>query len=135
MLSRTNSAQRGLDLLKLWMANMHYIISVPHYIPRLLPMLFLLHFRCWHYKLGHLSPNKFVALQKQLLYNIKSTYNKNCTICLLAKQKKLPDSLSSSKSIAMFDLLHMDIWGPFSFTLSHEHRLFLTVVDDFLRHT
>ena len=35
----------------------------------------------------------------------------------------------------IFELIHLDIWGPFSVASVHGHRYFLTVIDDFSRHT
>jgi hypothetical protein len=58
-----------------------------------------------------------------------------CDVCHLAKQKKLSYQLSTSQSTRCFELLHMDIWGPYSTTTVHGHKYFLTIVDDFSRFT
>jgi len=34
----------------------------------------------------------------------------------------------------MFDLVHVDIWGPFSTDYIHRFRYFLTILDDYSRH-
>ena len=55
--------------------------------------------------------------------------------CHLAKQHKLPFQLSKSFSKSVFDLIHIDIWGPLDVPSIQGHRYFLTIVDDFSRHT
>jgi len=32
-------------------------------------------------------------------------------------------------------LIHVDIWGPYSIPSIHGHKYFLTIVDDYSRHT
>jgi len=61
--------------------------------------------------------------------------NSICEICPLAKQKRLPFSLSVNKSIEAFQLIHIDIWGPFSVTSYSGYQFFLTIVDDYSRFT
>jgi hypothetical protein len=57
-----------------------------------------------------------------------------CDICHYAKHKKLPFSSSLSHASANFELLHMDIWGPLSTSSLHNHKYFLTIVDDHSRY-
>ena len=47
----------------------------------------------------------------------------NCSICLKAKQTRLPFPLSIIKSHSPFNLLHSDIWGPHK-TPTHFGKLF-----------
>jgi len=77
----------------------------------------------WHFRLGHVS-NKSLDVIKNKFPFVK--YNKSfiCDICHFAKQKKLPFPLSSSKSKKCFDLIHVDVWGPYSFTSIHGHKYF-----------
>jgi len=90
----------------------------------------------WHFRLGHVS-NKSLDVIKIKFPFVK--YNKSfiCDICHFAKQKKkkLSFSLSSSKSKKCFDLIHVDVWRPYSFTLIHGHKYFFTIVDDYSRYT
>lgn len=51
------------------------------------------------------------------------------------KQCKLPFPVSSSHSNSPFDLIHLDIWGPYKITTSNGCKYFLTLVDDFSRTT
>ncbi|PNX95813.1 retrovirus-related Pol polyprotein from transposon TNT 1-94 [Trifolium pratense] len=89
----------------------------------------------WHFRFGHTSQHRLEQMQ-QMYPTI--TINKDdfcCDVCHLAKQKKLPYTLSNSRATHCLELLHMDIWGPFSTPTPHGHRYFLTIVDDFSRFT
>ena len=44
-----------------------------------------------------------------------------------SKQKHLPFPSSSTHSSNIFDLMHMDIWGPASAPSMHGYKYFLTV--------
>lgn len=87
----------------------------------------------WHFRLGHLSHQR-LNMMSSLYSNIVSD-NKNfvCDICHFAKQKHLPFSPSEYHASSIFELLHLDIWGPLSVTSIHGHRYFLTTVDDHSR--
>jgi hypothetical protein len=91
-------------------------------------------FDLWHHRLGHPSHNVVQHLITQFPF-VQSLSNKICDCCHFAKQHKLPFPRSYTKSIAAFDLIHMDIWGPLAIPSVHGHHYFLTVVDDFTRHT
>ncbi|WVY96787.1 hypothetical protein V8G54_028938 [Vigna mungo] len=88
----------------------------------------------WHFRLGHLSSSRLNALNQKFPFISKDSHE-ICDICHLAKQKKLPYSPSSSRCSKIFELIHMDIWGPFSKTSIHGHKYFLTILDDFSRYT
>lgn len=62
---------------------------------------------------------------------------KYCLWCHLEKQNKLPYSSSTAITYRPFEfeLVQMDIWGPLSIPSLHGHKYFLTIVDDFTRHT
>lgn len=65
--------------------------------------------------------------------------NKNtwfpCDSCHYAKHKKFSFPLSTSIYHAHFDLLHGDLWDPFSSVSILGHKYFLALVDDFNRYT
>ena len=88
----------------------------------------------WHYTMGHLSDERLNVLRTKYSY-IPAEKPHVCDVCLRAKQKKLPFALSRSHNANMFELLHMDIWGPCSVISMHSFRYFLTIVDDFSRFT
>jgi hypothetical protein len=56
--------------------------------------------------------------------------NKCCNICPMAKQHRLSFPISHSTSENPFNLVHCDIWGPYSTASLKGARYFLTIVDD-----
>lgn len=64
---------------------------------------------------------------------MKNVKDHVCEICPLAKQKRLSFSHSSSMATSVFDLVHCDIWGPFTPKTVNGQKYFLTIVDDFSR--
>ena len=85
--------------------------------------------RLWHYRLGHPSSQR-LALLKSIVPDLSSSNNNSifdCHICPLAKQHKLPFPKSTSVSLACFDLIHADIWGPYSTPSLNGSKYFLTL--------
>ena len=103
------------------------IVSVNH--------VTLLRLDKWHYRLGHSSHYKISIFHSQFPFIDSPKCVDTCTIWPLAKQRKLPYNHSTSKSNCVFELLHMDLWGPIFVVSIHGHRYFLIMVDDFSRHT
>ena len=97
--------------------------SVTNYIPNV-----------WHNRLGHLSHEKLSIMHRLYPYVPLPKCNKDCEICPLVKQRKAPFFVSH-KSNATFDLLHVDICGPNLVLSAHGHRCYITIVDDYTRHT
>ena len=67
----------------------------------------------WHSRLGHPSDMKVHALS-HLFPFLQHCCTKDCIVCPLAKQKRLPFPFDNKRAIHSFDLVHMDVWGPFS---------------------
>ena len=88
----------------------------------------------WHCRLGHPSSKVLECLSKKY-DDIHFDKNNVCISCHLAKQHRLPFPLSNSICKEPFDIIHVDIWDPFSVQSIHGHKYFLTVVDDFTRFT
>ena len=88
----------------------------------------------WHHRMGHVSNERLMVLSTKYPY-ISAKKLDVCDTCHLAKQKKLPFTLSSSCSSKSCELIHMDIWGPCSIISMQGFRYFLTIVDDFSRFT
>lgn len=87
----------------------------------------------WHMRLGHPSDARLRLLATK---NFDISFsNKPCDFCPLAKQTRLPFTLSSITSTAPFDLIHCDIWGPHKVSSHSGAKYFLTIVDDFTRCT
>ena len=89
----------------------------------------------WHCRLGHLSSSKLSVLNKMYTYIPHSLIDTPCSICPVAKQKKNSFPISNTVSTCAFQLVHMDIWGPISVTSIYGHKYFLTLVDDYSKHT
>ena len=64
-----------------------------------------------------------------------SLQHNHCHICPLAKQKRLPFISNSHLSISPFNLIHLDIWCPFSVESIDGFKYFLTIVDGCTRVT
>ena len=47
----------------------------------------------------------------------------------------MPFPSSSMKTSASFELLHLDVWGPYTTPTFDGNKYFLTIVDDFTRMT
>jgi len=92
-------------------------------------------FDVWHMRLGHVSSSGMSIISKQFPFIPCIKNAPPCDACHYAKQKKLPFSHSSIKSSAPFDLLHIDLRGPYSTPSFLGHKYFLTLVDDFSRFT
>ncbi|CAN1268353.1 Retrovirus-related Pol polyprotein from transposon TNT 1-94 [Linum perenne] len=87
------------------------------------------YFDLWHYRLGHSS------VRPQHLTGCPVNHRFHCRICPAAKQTRIqfPDSVSRAE--CCFDLVHMDVWGPYSIASMGGHKYFLTIVDDHSRFT
>jgi len=88
----------------------------------------------WHFRLGH-SSNKILDHICKNNTDIQYDRMNICDFCYYAKQHKLSFPNSKSVTQAIFDLVHIDIWGPFSIASIHGHRYFLKIVDDYSKHT
>ncbi|XP_075664576.1 uncharacterized protein LOC142634167 [Castanea sativa] len=68
----------------------------------------------WHLRLGHVSDTKLHVLHDCLPDVINVHSNKDCALCPIAKQKRLPFPFFNHLSYNAFDLIHCDVWGPFA---------------------
>lgn len=85
----------------------------------------------WHARMGHVPANVLkllpVVLQNQIL--------DVCDSCHLAKQHKLVFPVNDHESTELFDLVHVDLWGPYQFKTHDNCNMFLTLVENKLRAT
>lgn len=65
-----------------------------------------------HFRLGHASMPLISKLSSQVPY-VNSHMNGICDICSFAKQRRSNFHVRKSRTSKPFDLLHMDIWGPY----------------------
>ena len=88
----------------------------------------------WHYRLGHPSDVP-LKLLSPVIPQVLHESNTTCSICPLAKQHRLSFPHSLTTSAKPFDLIHCDLWGPFSTKSISGSSYFLTIVDDHSRLT
>ena len=89
----------------------------------------------WHNRLGHPSVEKIEQITNVLEIKQKNKSSFHCSVCPLAKQKHLPYVSHNNLCVNAFELLHIDIWGPFSVPTPKSYKYFLTIVDDHTRVT
>lgn len=88
----------------------------------------------WHLRMGHIPFSQLKLVQTQC--DGKSYYEKFvCQICHAARQTRKSFHSSCIKTKSVFELLHLDIWGPYQTKTSTGCNQFLTVVDDYSRFT
>ena len=87
----------------------------------------------WHLRLGHASNEKLQHCISDMPFSFHS--NKDCVVCPIAKHKRLPFPNSNHLSAHAFDLIHLDVWGPFAKATHDGFKYFLTIVDDATRST
>uniref|UniRef100_A0A0V0H3X3 Putative ovule protein n=1 Tax=Solanum chacoense TaxID=4108 RepID=A0A0V0H3X3_SOLCH len=58
-----------------------------------------------------------------------------CPICPMARQSRLPFPQKSHTTSSIFELLHVDLWGPYQTTTHDNFRYFITLLDDFSKST
>ncbi|CAL1391749.1 unnamed protein product [Linum trigynum] len=89
----------------------------------------------WHVRLGHPSLDKLFLLKDLVGCSFDSRSSFHCDPCVRAKQARNSFLLSSIKTSTCFDLIHLDIWGPYKTPATDGSHYFLTMVDDYSRGT
>ena len=87
----------------------------------------------WHHRLGHAPVSNIKRIPQ--FSTLESEPDKVCISCPLAKFTHLPYTLSVSHAVSPFNLLHIDIWGPYKVFTKGKFKYFLTIVDDHTRYT
>lgn len=85
--------------------------------------------KLWHQRLGH----PLGKLLEQLPFVSRSSRFKSCDVCPRAKQHRSSFPLSQNKASRIFELVHLDLWGPYKTPSSCGSYYFLTIVDDYSR--
>ena len=88
----------------------------------------------WHARLGHLSLSKLLSLNL-FSKDVSKDIIKQCMICSKARQHRLPFPHSQIHSSHVFELVHIDLWGPYRVQTYNGYKYFLTIVDDYSRTT
>ena len=85
-----------------------------------------------HARLGHTSVSKMQHILVCKHFLPKSFF---CDTCMMAQFTRLPFNKSSNKTTFCFQLVHMDVWGPYRIVNLDDAHCFLTLVDEFSRST
>ncbi|GJY13173.1 ribonuclease H-like domain-containing protein [Tanacetum coccineum] len=73
------------------------------------------------------------ATQNKELQVSKQSHVSPCDICHKANQSREPFPLSDHKTLAVGDLVYIDLWGPYKVTSIEGFRYLHTIVDDYSR--
>lgn len=84
----------------------------------------------WHNRIGHILVSKLKLMSSQFLFLPNCNFSP-CDVSHYAKQRKLQFSSSDTHFTQNFDILHVDICGPYSTSYIRGHRYSLTLVDEF----
>ena len=87
----------------------------------------------WHRRLGHPSFGVLAFLPFVSGVLEKSDKFGGCEICFKSKQTRGVFSESINKASVPFELIHVDLWGPYRTKSSCGAVYFLTIVDDYSR--
>ncbi|GJY75347.1 cysteine-rich receptor-like protein kinase 8 [Tanacetum coccineum] len=83
----------------------------------------------WHTRLGHTPLQTIKKIKDIPVFSYSS--DSKCTICPLAKHHVLPFPISTSHAKSKFELVHIDVWGPYKHPTLNKCTYFLTIIDDF----
>lgn len=89
----------------------------------------------WHKRLGHPSLRVLESVIKGC--NLPTKMNeevKFCDACQYGKSHTLPFPNSVSHTMAKFDLVHMDPWGPSPLNSSQGFKYYVIFINDFSRY-
>ncbi|KAH0738712.1 hypothetical protein KY290_037417 [Solanum tuberosum] len=88
----------------------------------------------WHNRLGHVPFVKMKSISTiPITFSSKQPFM--CSICPMARQERLPFKPRTSISSQLFELVHVDLWGPYHIATHNHFKYFITIVDDFSRST
>ncbi|KAK9669742.1 hypothetical protein RND81_13G151400 [Saponaria officinalis] len=86
-----------------------------------------------HNRLGHLPLYKLKLLDVCNAFPNNENELNSCSICAKSRQYRLSFPKSSTTSSTAFELVHIDVWGPYPTPTYNGYKYFLTIVDDFTR--
>ena len=89
--------------------------------------------KLWHRPFGHASDGALKHLP--FLSSIVFPDLSQCDIRPIAKQSRLSFPSSSNHTRAPFELILVDLWGPYNHECHTNSRFVVTIVDDFTRAT
>lgn len=86
----------------------------------------------WHCRLGHLPMTMLKTLS---ICTVNADDQFFSDVCFKAKQHRLPFPHSKIHIKRKFELIHIDIWGPYKVSTYNHYKYFLTIADDYTRVT
>ncbi|PKU86287.1 Retrovirus-related Pol polyprotein from transposon TNT 1-94 [Dendrobium catenatum] len=87
----------------------------------------------WHARLGHPHHGLLKTLRPHLPDITHVSNNFSCISCTISKCHKSLFNKSNSVSLAAFDLIHSDVWGPAPENSMDGFRYYVISIDDFTR--
>lgn len=85
-----------------------------------------------HARLGHVSLSKMKHIPECQCSHLNEYF---CEVCVYAKHHKSSFPRSLSRASQCFDLIHLDLWGPYKVKTILGASYFLTILDDHSRCT
>jgi hypothetical protein len=94
-------------------------------------------FELWHKRLGHVSFDTILRLNKEGYLCVTSILPKPvlCSACQLSKGRRLSCDLNEQQAFYPLDLIHCDLWGPSPVTSNDGYRFDALFLDDHSRFT
>ncbi|XP_009793735.2 uncharacterized protein [Nicotiana sylvestris] len=88
----------------------------------------------WHHRLGHILFSRMKTIPF-ISAELSAKQSFICPVCPLARQARLPFPASSTIFTSLFELIHVDTWGPYHTQTYSGAKYFLIIVDDHSRAT
>lgn len=85
----------------------------------------------WHKKLSHVL---MAVLVKMPGFNNSSDFHlQHYDVCPMSRQTRLPFPISNTRAVEVFQLIHLDVWGPYHAETQNGMKYFFIMVDDYSR--
>lgn len=82
----------------------------------------------WHCHLGHPSLERIKHIS---CISIDESSSSPCMVCPKGKLIRVPFPSNVFNTYAIFEIIHVDVWGLYSTTDIYGNHYFLTIVDDY----
>jgi hypothetical protein len=91
--------------------------------------------KLWHYRLGHISRGRIERLIKDdILIPLDFSNSDYCIDCIKGRYAKQVKKGDAKRSAGVLEILHTDIYDPFSIKSVDRFDSFITFTDDFSRY-
>jgi len=102
----------------------------PTIAPTSPPATSVLRSRLWHRRIAHLNPTAIKSIVEGYTHD-----DSMCTVCIQAKHKQRFIKVPVKHTTKPFELVHLDVCGPFSTPTFGGNRYDILSIDDFTRYT